>query len=135
MDRAASEADDKRHRQVRSQFLWFLFFSVLEIGGLIWLWPRLSAIGVWFIVAGIILFLTMAVVSWRSMRNTWTAEQEDHAATRVLGYVFLGPVALVAFLVAFVLAGAALYSIFGWFATIPSWAAVIIVLLVLIYLK
>ena len=32
-------------------------------------------------------------------------------------------------------AGFALFSAFGWLATIPSWAAVIILLLVLIYLK
>ena len=38
-------------------------------------------------------------------------------------------------LVAIAVAGFALYSSFGWMGTIPSWAAVIIVLLLLIYLK
>ena len=50
---------------------------------------------------------------------------------RTLGYVVLAPIALIVA----VFAGLALFSVFGWLATIPSWAAVIIVLLVLIYLK
>jgi hypothetical protein len=54
---------------------------------------------------------------------------------RPVGYVLLVPVALIVAALVAVLAGVALFSAFGWLATIPSWAAVIIVLLVLIYLK
>jgi hypothetical protein len=49
--------------------------------------------------------------------------------------VVLAPVALIVAGLVAALFGIVLYSAFGWLATIPSWAAVIIVLLVLIYLK
>ena len=65
------------------------------------------------------------------MRNNWTAEQEDQVATRTLGWIVAGPILLVVFIVA----GLVLFSMFGWLATVPSWAGVIIILLVLIYLK
>ena len=130
MDRAPSETDDKRHRRLRSQFFWLLFFSVLTIGYLVRRQPGFTNYG-FFLAAGAIVFSLMTVLSWRSMRKGWTVEQEDRAAKRALSYLFLTPVVLAAV----VLAGIALYSAFGWLATIPSWAAVIIVLLVLIYLK
>jgi hypothetical protein len=129
MDRASSETDDKRHRQVRSQFFWFLFFSVLTIGYLVWRQPGFTGHG-FFLAAGAIVFSLMTVLSWRSMRLGWTVEQEDRATRRTLSYLFLPPVVLAAV----VLAGIALYFAFGWLATIPS-SAIIIVLLVLIYLK
>jgi len=58
-----------------------------------------------------------------------------HQLDRAMGYMTLGPILLVAIVVGVVVGGMMLYSVFGWFATIPSWAAVIIVLLVLILLK
>jgi hypothetical protein len=69
------------------------------------------------------------------MWNNWSVEQTDRIFDRIaqtLGYVVLAPIALI---IVAVLAGVALFSAFGWLATIPSWAAVIIVLLVLIYLR
>jgi hypothetical protein len=47
-------------------------------------------------------------------------------------YMVLGPPIL---LVAIVISGIMMYAAFGWFAAIPSWAALIIFLLVLILLK
>jgi hypothetical protein len=76
-------------------------------------------------------FCPMAIISWRSMRNNWAAEKEDQTIMRTLGYILLAPILLVLA----VIAGFALFSAFGWLATIPSWAAVIIILLVLIYVK
>jgi hypothetical protein len=69
------------------------------------------------------------------MRNNWTTEQEEQALTRTFSFAIWAPIVLVIALIVAVLVGIALFSAFGWFATIPSWAAVIIVLLVLIYLK
>jgi hypothetical protein len=49
---------------------------------------------------------------------------------RLFVYIVLAPIILIG--IAY--AGIALYSKFGWLATIPSWAAAVIVLLLLIYL-
>lgn len=126
---ALSEA--KRRRELRSQFWGFVAFSLFEIGYLVYRPPTFSTWRDWIIAGGAILFPIMAIISFRSMRNNWTPEQEDQVATRTLGYVFLAPFLLVGI----VLIGIALFSAFGWLATVPSWAAVIIVLLILIYLK
>ena len=59
-------------------------------------------------------------------------ELEDYGATaKAWGYILLAPIIFVGA----VIASVALYSTFGWFATIPLWAAAIIVLLLLIYMK
>jgi protein-S-isoprenylcysteine O-methyltransferase Ste14 len=109
----------------------FLFFSIFEIGYLIYSPPTFSTWRDWIIVAGAILFPIMATISWRSMRNNWSTDKEDQTIMQTLGYIVLAPILVLII----VIAGFALFSAFGWFATIPSWAAVIIILLVLIYLK
>lgn len=85
----------------------------------------------WLQLAGSVLFLFMTIFSFLSIFKNWTAEKEDQLFMRTAGYLVLVPIMIV---VAIFL-GFALFSTFGWLATIPSWAAVIIVLLVLIYLK
>jgi hypothetical protein len=131
MKTAISTNDNKRWREQRTQFLGFLLFSVLEIGYLLYSRLTFTVWRDWIFLGGAVLFSIMTIISWRSMRNNRTAEQEDRAVTLTFGYIVAGPIIL---LIA-VLAGFALFSMFGWLATIPSWAAVIIVLLVLIYLK
>jgi hypothetical protein len=54
---------------------------------------------------------------------------------KAFSWLFASVLWVVLAVVAIVLVGLTVYPIFGWLATIPSWAAVIIVLLVLIYLK
>lgn len=121
----------KRRREVLTQFCTFLGFSALEISHFVFNGIKLEKVGDWIILVGAVLFPIMTIVSWRSLRNNWTAEEEDRAATRTLGYIVLIPIILVAVIVT----GYALFSLYGWLATIPSWAAVIILLLILIYLK
>jgi hypothetical protein len=123
--------DAKRRREQWSTFFGFVAFSIFEIGYLIWQPPTFALLRDWIILGGAIFFPIMAVISYVSLCKSWTPQQEDRATTRTLGFIFLAPVALVGI----VLAGFMLFSAFGWFATIPSWAAVIIMLLVLIYLK
>ena len=111
--------------------LFSLSFSALEIGVLIFAPPKFDHWTDWLIVGGAILFPIMAIFLFISMLAGWSAEREEQAFTRTIGCIFLTPVVLIIVAVA----GFALYSAFGWLGTIPTWAAVIIVLLVLILLK
>jgi hypothetical protein len=56
----------------------------------------------------------MSIISFFAMRNNWSDEEADRITMRTLGFVVLSPIAL---FVA-VLAGVALFSAFGWLATI-----------------
>jgi hypothetical protein len=102
-----------------------------EIGYLFYDPPTFSSLKDWIILGGAIFFPIMAILSFFAIRNNWTDEQADRITMRTLGYVVLAPISLILV----VLAGFGLFSAFGWLASIPSWAAVIIILLVLIYLK
>ncbi len=117
----------KRRREQVSTFLVFVAFSVLEIGYLLFSNRPTN----WIILAGAIMFPILALLALLSLIKNWTPEQEDKIFSRTLGWIVAAPIVVVVAAIA----GVALYSAFGWLATIPSWAAVIIVLLVLIYLK
>jgi len=73
----------------------------------------------------------MAIMTFCSILKNWNIEQEDRVVMRTIGFVIVARLVLIIAVVA----GFELYAAFGWLATIPSWAAVIIVLLVLILLK
>ena len=122
------ETMPSRHRELRKQFLAFLAFSVFEIGYLVIHGVKLETVRDWIILLGAIFFPICALLSFFAMQRQWSAEQEDRVFTRTLGWIVLGPIVLI-------LAGVGLYAAFGWFAAIPSWAAVIIVLLVLLLAK
>jgi Ca2+/Na+ antiporter len=123
--------DAERLRAQRRTFYTFLFFSAFEIGALASGLVSLATWGGWIVLFGAFFFPVMAVISLVGILKNWTVEQEDRAFTRTFGYIFGVPIILVAF----ILAGWVLFSTFGWLASIPSWAAVIIVLLVLLLLK
>jgi hypothetical protein len=127
----ADTSEGKQRREKLYQLLVFVFFSVFEISYLLYSQPTFSKLGDWIILGGAFFFPIMALISWRSIRNDWSAEKEDQTITRTFGSIVLAPILLVVAVVA----GFALFSAFGWLATIPSWAAVIIILLVLIYFK
>ena len=118
-------------------FVFCASLSAFMIGHLIYNRSTFSDAGDWIMLGGGIWFLLWAILSLFAMRNNWGDEQfaRFDRISETVGYVVLAPVALIAIALIAVLAGVALFSAFGWFATIPSWAAVIIVLLVLIYLK
>jgi hypothetical protein len=126
---------DKRQQGQFASFAVFAFISAFWIGYLFYHPPTFSTIGDWIIVGAAIFFSIMAIAALCGMLNNWTSEQEDQAIGRTLGYVVLAPIALIVVALVAVLAGIVLFPAFGWLATIPSWAAVIIVLLVLIYLR
>jgi hypothetical protein len=95
-----------------------------------------SLLGLFVEIAGIA-GIVLVVWSWKKLGT----ERQERLLTvfgsvvRLVRFVVLAPIVLIIVLIAAVLVGWGLFSAFGWFATIPSWAAVIIVLLVLIYLK
>jgi hypothetical protein len=104
------------------------------IGHLFYNPPSFSTPGGWIVVGATVWFSIWAIFCLFAIRNNWSVEQTDRIfdqITRPVGYVLFVPLALIVV----VLAGIVLFPAFGWLATIPSWAAVIIVLLVLIYLR
>jgi hypothetical protein len=123
------QPETKREKLV--QPLVFLLFSVFFFGYWFYRPPTFSTWQDWIIVGGAVFCPIMAIFMWVSIPNTWSAEKEDQAFMQTLGYLVLVPILLVLA----VIAGFALFSTFGWLATIPSWAAIITILLVLIYLK
>jgi hypothetical protein len=81
----------------------------------------------WALVAGAFLFPLLAIVSWRAYRNGWQPERTDKAVGRLFGWLVASPFVLIA-------AGLVIWgvvSLAGWFASIPVWAAVIIILLLI----
>ena len=123
---ALTQLDERRERLFPLRI--FVFFSIFLIGYLFFRPPTFSNLGDWIIVGGAFLTPVLALISWLSIRNDWSVQKEEQTSMRTLGYIVLAPVLLLMALIA----GFALYSAF---ATIPSWAAVIIILLALIYLK
>jgi hypothetical protein len=125
------DSNASRRREQRKTFFIFLFFSAFEVGYLIFGDVSLTTWGGRVILFGAFFFPIFAVISWRSMRNNWSAQREDDAAMRIIGWMFGVPIILATL----VLGGWALYSALGWLGTIPSWAAVIIILLIILVLK
>lgn len=121
----------KRRREYWSSLAIFGFFSLLEIFVLSSQPVDFSRWRYWLIASGAVFFPIMALLSLLAIVFDWSNDKSDRAFKWTFGLIFLGPLVLVAAVVG----GYFLLSAFGWFATIPSWAAVIIVLLVLIYLK
>jgi hypothetical protein len=105
-------------------FVVFAGFSVLEFVVLSTVKVDTSDLDFWIIVAGAIFFPVLAILSFLSIWNNWTREQEDRAFN-VLRYMCLIPI---------ILGGAMLVSVglflfWGWLGIIPSWAAVIAIFL------
>jgi hypothetical protein len=98
----------------------FAGFSVLEFVVLSTMQVDASDLDFWIIAAGAIFFPVSAILSFLSMWNNWTREQEDRAFN-VLRYTCLIPI---------ILGGAMLLSVglflfWGWLGIIPSWAEII----------
>lgn len=95
--------------------LWVLFFGNLTFDR----WKD------WIILCGAFFFPFMALISAGSLANDSRLTGPRKNLALVLKWLLAAPFALVGLAIA----GWALYSTFGWFATIPSWAAVIILIL------
>jgi len=118
----SSEDVRRERRSNRNTFLGFLAVSILEVYVLMSGY-RTSDWRDWLIVGGAIFFPLFTVFSWRVWRNDWSPERSDQAAGRLFGWLFVTPFIIWA-----------LFLVVGWFATIPVWATVIIMLLFLILL-
>jgi uncharacterized protein YacL len=119
------ETVDKRRQGQFASFVLFALVSAFWVGYLFYHPPTFSTVGDWVIVAGAIFFSIMAITALCGMLNGWTAEQEDKALGRTMGFVVFAPVALIVAALVAAVFGIILFSAFGWLATIPSCAAVI----------
>lgn len=103
----------------------FFGFSIFELWSLFYGNLTFEHWKDWLIVGGAFFFPIMALISAGNLAHD--TRLVGPIKTVVLGFMWL--LALPFVLIALAITGWALYSIFGWFATIPVWAAVIILLL------
>jgi hypothetical protein len=133
--------DVPSHRAQRlKELIFFLFMSILAMGALLYYSPTGELY--WSVLAVVCAFPLLTIFTFISLLRGWTDEDEaevmqviQRPAGFIGRFVMWSVMWSILALIGAVIAGVALYSVFGWLATIPSWAAVIIVLLVLIYLK
>ena len=105
--------------------LTFLGFSILELWVLFFGNLTFERWKDWIIVGGAFFFPLMALRSASSLANDSRLTDPSKNLALAIKWLLAAPFVLIGL----VIAGWALYSIFGWFATIPSWAAVIILIL------
>lgn len=99
-------------------YVWFSLSDLVARDG--WRWV-IGPIGAFF-------FGVMAILSWVSYFRRLPAEKSDQLILRTLWRIVLAPIVLI--ILAAILAG--IFFGFSWLFTIPSWAAVIIVLLLVL---
>jgi hypothetical protein len=121
----------KRGRNRWWALIVFLFFSFLEIYVLSTQSLDFSKLGGWAIAGGAFFFPLLALITMLAIVFNWSNERTDRTIKWTFGLIILAPVILIIAVVG----GYFLLSAFGWLTTIPSWAAVIIGLLLLIYFK
>jgi len=142
------EANPKNPRSRNDKWATFfilLSLSLAHLGG--WLSGDLKfeTLTDWYFLFTAISFTALTAVSWKRLENKWSINHSKQLIKKGLVFllkavnhskqvikkvlVFLLKAVFVIFLVAVV--GWVLVSFFGWLGTIPLWAAVIIVLLIL----
>jgi hypothetical protein len=82
----------------------------------------------WLVCLAMLTLGVVVIVRLLSITNGWTVGEEEKANDKIFTFLGCLPFALAGIAVA----AFAVFSFLGWFASIPSWAAVIIVLMVLI---
>lgn len=105
----------------------FVGFSVLEACALVYGNLTFEKWKDWLIVFGAFMFPVLALVSAHSLTKDTRLQGINRKLAVYVKWVLAAPFALIAITLAMWL----LFSIFGWFASIPGWAAVIIILLFL----
>ncbi len=115
---------------------WFPFFvylagSAFLISVLVDSKLNFSNWGDWFLVLGTIISMVYTVIAGLSLVRDWSDTEENLAVLageKTMSWLIGAPIIV---LVGVWLLG----SVVGWFSSIPSWAAVIIALLVLLLLR
>ena len=124
---ASTSETEETLNQKWFNLLTFSGFSVLEIWVLFYGNLTFERWKDWLIVGGAFFFPIMALISAGNLAHD--SRLVGPLKTLVSGFMWL--LALPFALIALGIVGWAMFSIFGWFATIPTWAAVIILLLLL----
>lgn len=112
--------------------IFFLGFAALEV----WLFQsgelhRRAEWLTWLVGVAAVCFFAAGVFSLVAWAKNWNAEETEKTGQEMLGCAVAIPFVAVAVVVAAWL----LFSALGWLTSIPAWAVVIIVLLVLLLLK
>lgn len=126
-DQEASSLPEKGVKEKWKTLLFWLGFSVLGIWALIYGNLTFEKWKDWLIVGTAFYFPLMAFDSARNLESDPRVVGMAKSIARMCQWILAAPFVIVALSVA----GWLLFSFFGWLATIPAWAAVIIILLLL----
>jgi hypothetical protein len=93
VETSSARCEAKLQRERRIAFWLFLIIFALLIGDQLYTPSRLSNWHDWLRLGGISFFSTLTILSYFSMRNNWSAEQEDRA------YIIFAPMIILVTLV------------------------------------
>ena len=105
-----------------------LLVLILFIGGEVWAISQPSTGDRLLNIVGLVVFSTAAVVVGTSLRRRWSVQEQISAEREVRARVIAVTASTIA---ALLIVGALLFGVL-WLLSVPSWAAVIIALLVAI---
>lgn len=127
---AAATARRVRREQWTNFFIW-LSLATLECYVFFTTELNFDKFKSWAILFGAVLFPVGALHAGLCLLKGWNEERANLLIARVVNWVVLKPIiwAFVLALIALGLAG--IVSLVGWFSSIPAWAAVIIILLLI----
>lgn len=129
METLPEQTPSKEMRRTKwMTFFIFLAFSGLEISLVLLGKVEFVKWTDWLIVGGAIFFPVLTVIAGLDLVKDWSSQEADRITMRTLGWMVAAPIAALVGLWV-------ITSLFGWFSGIPSWAAVIIVLLVILIIR
>jgi hypothetical protein len=112
---------------------WFTFFMLLGFSTVeiyLLLFGKLEFVKWkdWIILGGAVFFPVLTIIAGLDLVKDWSTQETDRITTRTFGWLIGAPIAALVGLWG-------MTSLFGWFNDIPSWAAVIIVLLIILIIR
>lgn len=126
----ALPADAKLKSDRKEIFATSMIFTIVTVAYIgVWVSGLLDDRGLGYVLpAGAAFFGFMCVMGWISYAKGWNAQQQDSVLLRSFSWLIFGPIILC-------IVGVVLFFGISWLTSIPSWAAVIIVLLILVLFK
>lgn len=120
---------EKIDPSIKREYLWSAIG--FTVAAPLYCWFALSRLAdtwllFWVGVVGAVCFTVMALLAWISFFRNWSVEKSDDVALKMFGWLVASPF-LAAGLVALLVA---VFAMGRWLLGIPSWAGVIIFLLI-----
>ncbi len=125
--------EDRQKKEKRENIFSIIFLSVLYTAfSYAYFSGRLDIKDGWFedygIPISIVFFSVMLLVFWIGILRGWSYQRTEDAVVKSIAWLMASPVLAV-------IIGVPLYFAFSYLASVPSWAAIIIVLLLILILR